>query len=143
VQINDLQFVLIAQDPDDDSWQLDLRASNGRVSVAEEFYAGREHFEPFAASLQRFGTRSTDEAIFQIGKDTPEWAHYIRLRAFIYSGAGAAALEVTAKSGSTAPYNRACEFFIRTEVAAINRLGTELERWVADPWSVFSWQERA
>ena len=142
VHENELALTLISEDRDDDYWQLELRASNGRVTVKQELYAYREHFEPFADALQRFGTRPSDTAILEIGKDSDNWAYFIRLRVFFYSLSGNAAIQVIAKNRSAEPYGQSAEFFLRTEVATLNRLGKELVRWLNEPWSSFSWQER-
>jgi hypothetical protein len=136
-----VEFVLIAQDPDDNSWQVELRASNGRLAVEQEFYATREHFEPLVSGLRRFGETTSDEALLEFGEDSENWAYFIQLRAFIYFPTGNAALEIVAVNRSGDPYGQRANFFILTEVAALNRLGDELGRWLESPWNSFCWPE--
>ena len=72
--------------PDDDGlWEIEIRATNGRYAVGQQFYAYPENFADFITKLQTFGTSVRDEAIFESGKDRGDWAHFVLLHVFIHS----------------------------------------------------------
>jgi hypothetical protein len=139
IQKSSIQLERIDVHDDDGLWHVMIRATNGDYSVGQELYAYPEDFGAFVRSLEQFGDALADEASFESGKLEPEWAHYLRLRAFIHGAAGAAAVEVVASNNSGKPFEANGSFCIRCEVADINAFGRALKYWVRNAEEPLVW----
>jgi hypothetical protein len=113
---------------DDSAWHVEVCASGGTYSAAQEFYV--------------YPTDIGDEVRYEIGGRTENWAHYLLLRAFIYDSVGHAALEFAADNRCGVPGHAQARFFICCEVAALNRLGKQLQTWTLDSDEPLNWNPR-
>ena len=127
-----IELTELSYDSSDGLSFLDIRASNGRFCAAAEFYSSLEEIRMFSSQLRAFGSSVTDAATLSVDD--------FRVRAFIYSAVGRAALEIVSSDTSSAPYGASARFFIRTEVAGINRLGDDLAKWIESKDRVLKWE---
>ncbi|NJL02497.1 MAG: hypothetical protein HC910_18795 [Spirulinaceae cyanobacterium SM2_1_0] len=74
-----------------------------------------------------------------MGDRAGKWAYYVLIRAFLYNSVGHAAIEFAVDNHAKSPNHAQADFFIRTEVAAINNLGQQLQSWVATPEAPLIW----
>jgi hypothetical protein len=135
-----IELVRIAVDDEDDSWQVELGATNGRYSVRQQFYARSTDFETFTEALVRFGDTPQDTAQITFGEDKDDWSHFVSIRAYVWKPTGAAAIHVIAKNRSVPPHEESGSFFIECEAAAVNRFGEELRRWLDHPEVPLEWR---
>lgn len=116
---------------DDGMLQLELCASNTRVTCFQDFYVYPESMEKFAYNLQQFPLNRDDSVTFEYGA-APDFYAHLKLRAFIVNSTGDAALEIVFDNRRELPFRASGHFFLSCEVAGINRLGKELHSWLRD-----------
>lgn len=127
---------------DDSAWHVEVCASGGTYSAAQEFYVYPTDLAEFGQRLTAFPQRIGDEVRYEIGGRTENWAHYLLLRAFIYDSVGHAALEFAADNRCGVPGHAQARFFFCCEVAALNRLGKQLQAWTLDSDEPLNWNPR-
>ncbi len=124
---------------DDPNWHVQVTASNSGSVAIQDFYIQPGQFEEFGRSLAVFGARRDDEARFEVGSLTGNWAYYVRLEAFIHDAAGHAALEIHFDNRRVRPFGARTNFCIESDVAGLNRLGEMIGRWMQDPTESLRW----
>ena len=128
---------------DDDSMLfLVVYAKSESHSVAHESYVYPDELRTFAASLRAFPRSLGDEVVFETGSRAPEWAGFLSLRAYVLRPTGHSALAVEAMQRGDTLRTSESTFAIGALPADLNRLGAELEQWLADPSRrlVVSWR---
>jgi hypothetical protein len=125
-----------------DSDAFELEASNGLFAGTLEFYAAIDDIDSFAMRLIAFPGNARHEVCFELGAPGGNWACHLLLRAFLRDTAGHAALEVKMSSSGNASVNASASFPIVCEVAAINRLGSQLHEWCRGSEDAFLWETR-
>jgi len=114
---------------DDGMLQLQLHAANGPRSISQDFYTYPSDLEQFGAKLQVFPGSVKDAAIFEYGSTDPKVYCWVRMRAYLYDGAGHSALEFTVHSNQPQPDQASAQFSVKLEAATLNKLGEELAAW--------------
>ncbi|MEO0536567.1 MAG: hypothetical protein AAF215_22150 [Cyanobacteria bacterium P01_A01_bin.123] len=115
---------------DDSAWHVELKASNGLFSGTQDFYTYPKELNAFGVNLCRFPKNIQDEARFEVGDRAGNWAYFILIRVFLFDAVGHAAIEFAVDNHQTSPNRAQTSFFIKTEVAAINNFGQQLQSWV-------------
>ena len=124
-------FISLERFPYDDSaWHIEIGASNGSFSGAQDFYTYPEDLETLGSDLCKFPASIQDEVRFELGDQAGKWAYFVLIRAFLFDSVGHAAIEFAVSNNSTPPNHAQTSFFIHSEVAAINYLGQQLRSWV-------------
>lgn len=98
-----------------------------------------EELTDFGRLLTAFPSRAQDEIRFELGSLTEKWACYVLLRAYLFDAVGHAALEIHIDNRDSSPRCARANFSICCEVAALNRLGSDLQRWVLGPANPLFW----
>ena len=82
------------------------------------------------SDLQNFPANVGDEYRYELGSEDPaqRCSEYFLLRAYTTDAAGHCALQLRMNGNSSPPNEGVCEFSIRAEAAAVNRLGALLEQ---------------
>lgn len=115
--------------------------SDGRYAAAQDSYLDDSQWLEFARNLQSFPGDLASEVIF--GGVYPEAAYYIFLRAFIFDEVGHAALEIRIARNGDEVLTAKSHFSIRCEVATLNRLGSELQRWIESGDNEFEFRAKS
>jgi hypothetical protein len=118
---------------DDESWNVTISAADATYRVEQDFYVYAADLIALADRLQAFPQHRNEEVLFQVGSKNSGWAHWVFLRAFLHDTAGHAAITVDLGSSGDELLGRSAKFAVRCDVACLNRLGTELRRWVDEP----------
>jgi hypothetical protein len=133
-------FISLERFPCDDSaWHVEVCASNGSFSGAQDFYTDPEDLETLGSDLCKFPKSIQDEVRFELGDKTDKWTYFVLVRAFLFDSVGHAAIEFAVSNNSTSPYSAQTSFFIHSEVASINYLGQQLQAWVISHNSPLIW----
>jgi hypothetical protein len=127
---------------DDSAWHVEVRASSGTYSAAQEFYVYPADLAAFSQRLIAFPRDIRDEVRYELGSRTENWAYYLLLRAFVYDSVGHAALEFAADNRCSIPGHAQASFFIPCEAAALNRLGEQLHAWTRHSDEPLNWKPR-
>lgn len=122
---------------------IEMHASNGSTSGTQDFYCYVEDLEEFARELSSFPSSITSEATLEAGKRDRGWAHFVRVRAFVYDRVGHSALEIDLASHADEPHGAAAHFFILCEPASLNRLGKNLLDWCGNRDVTLVWEPTA
>lgn len=120
-------FIRIERIPYEEPYHVQLvwNASNGSVSSYFEYYDNADSLKEMAERLESFPRHSSDVFLYEIGSERPEdrFAYYFRLRVFTTDSRGSSAIQIRFCNNNELPYREIVEFCIKTEPAAINRLG--------------------
>ena len=110
--------------------QLEFVASNGIFSGATDIYCNVTDISDIGRALKAFPEKVGDEYKYEYGSPDPRanFYRYFVLRAFTIDRVGHCALQFTFNLNQPEPDEGACRFSIRTEAAAINRLGNLFEK---------------
>jgi len=125
---------------DEDCWEIEIRASNGRFTAAtfDPIYTQPEELARFAEQLVAFPKTIKDEARFEQGDPASESAH-ILVRAFLFDGSGHSAIEFAARDHPNARFASSSRFYLFAEAAAINRFGQRILTWLHNPHEPLHW----
>jgi len=107
-----------------------VEASNGSQYASIDFYANASDLPDLGSAIIEFPFGNAKEHIYEIGSEDPavRWAYYLRFRFFLIRPTGDAGIELRfSNNREAAPEREIAEFTIRSEVAAINRLGNLLK----------------
>jgi hypothetical protein len=124
---------------DESAWRVVIRASNGQFAGDQEFYTDAPELGKFGRRLAAVPSGPDDEACLVQGSRDGNWTYYLLLQAFLIDRAGHAALEFAFDNRQPSPDHAQAGFFIRCEVAAINRLGHGLGAWLKGSDASLSW----
>jgi hypothetical protein len=124
---------------DDSAWRIVIRAGNGELTGALEFYTDAEALGKFGDQLADFPSGPGDEARFELGSRDGNRTSYLLLRAFLMDRAGHAALEFVADNRAAPPHHGEASFLMPCEVEAINRLGRQIRAWLDRSDVPLSW----
>jgi hypothetical protein len=98
-------------------------------------------FARFGKKLAAFPRSQDDTPEFQVGIITPsDGREYLLLKAFCYDANGHAALKVVMHNKKPEPHEQIIEFSIRTDVAALNKLGKMLQNWTPETEIEVNWR---
>ena len=105
--------------------QLAWDISNGNITALFDYYDNADSLKEIGKRLYEFPSHKNDVFLYEIGSEKPEdrFAYYFRLRAFMTDARGNSAIQIRFSNNRDLPYREIIEFCIRTEPAAINRLG--------------------
>lgn len=109
--------------------QIEISASNGFFAGTTDIYCAVQDLAEIASGLKSFPKSVPDEYRYEHGSEDPALRcyRYLSLRAYTTVAAGHAALQIKINSNTIQPNEGMCEFSIKAEAAAINRLGVLLE----------------
>lgn len=124
---------------DETDWHVQISASNDGFCGTQDFYIEPETLGKLGADFCEFPTSIKDEVCFQLGDRAGNWAYFVLVRAFLVDSVGHSAIEFSVGNHSTPPYNAQATFSIYAEVASINRLGQQLQKWVIAPDEPLIW----
>lgn len=127
---------------DDSAWHVEVCASNGTYSAAQDFYVYPADLADFGLRLVTFPSDIRDEVRYELGSRTEDWAYYLLMRAFLYDSVGHAALDFAVDNRRIIPGNAQASFSITCEVAALNRLGEQLQAWTFHSEEPLNWNPR-
>lgn len=125
---------------DDSAWCVRVSASNGSFSGMQDFYTCPEELDALGQHLCKFPQTVEDEARFELGSLTGNSAYFVLIRAFLFDAIGHAAMQFSVSNNAASPYTAQTNFYIRTEVAAINTCGQSLRSWIIDSNRILLWQ---
>jgi hypothetical protein len=110
--------------------ELEISASNGLFAGTVQVYCAAQDLAGMGSDLQKFPASSGDEYRYELGSEDPaqRCSVYFLLSAYTTNAAGHCALQLRMNGSSSPPNEGRCEFSIRAEAAAINRLGALLEQ---------------
>jgi hypothetical protein len=110
--------------------EIQISPSNGLFAGAIQFYCAAQDLAEIGSALQNFPASVGDEYRYEVGSEDPaqRCSVYFLLRAYTTNAAVHCALQLRMNSNSSPPNEGVCEFSIRAEAAAINRLGALLEQ---------------
>ncbi|MDH4259588.1 MAG: hypothetical protein OEW16_04715 [Gammaproteobacteria bacterium] len=114
---------------DDGMLQLQLSAESGQRALSQDLYAYPEELREFGTKLEAFPSSVKDSVVFEYGTSDPKVYCWVRLRAYVYDGAGHSALEVMAQNNLEPPVQASALFSVKLEAATLNKLGQELVAW--------------
>ncbi len=126
-------YVIVRRYPWDEepiNVNIQISASNGLFAGTIEVYCAAQDLADMGSNLQNFPASAGDEYRYELGSEDPaqRCSVYFLLRAYTTNAAGHCALQFRMSGNSSPPNDGACEFSIRAEAAAINRLGSLLEQ---------------
>ena len=133
-----LRLSLVDPEPDEGVYQMEMLASNGRFSATQELYLTPEDFGDFSEALTHFPRNRHEQITFEVGK--PIQFDHVRLTVRIVDNTGHPVIEVVVSNAGKDQHRAEAVFNIPCEVAAINRLGAELKRWISAPDRPMMWQ---
>jgi hypothetical protein len=109
--------------------QLAIEASNGIFSGATDIYVGVHELVEIGKALKTFPARIGDEYTFRYGSEEPaaNFYRFFMLRAYTVGSRGDCGLQIIMNMNQREPGEGICKFSIRSEPAAVNRLGSALE----------------
>jgi hypothetical protein len=121
------QYIRLIRYPYEEPYHLHLSmtASNGRVRGRLEFYLGAQELMRWAEGMETFPLHARSVLLWELGSERPEdrWSCYFRLRVFTVDAQGHSAIQFRFNNNAELPDREITEFCIRTDPAAINRLG--------------------
>jgi len=125
-------FLIVRRYPYEEPFHthIEISASNGPFAGTTDVYCNVEDLAEIGNSLQQFPVRVGDEYRYEYGSENPvrRFHRYLSLRAYTTDAAGHCALQLRINNNTSEPNEGSCEFSIRAEAAAINRLGSLFER---------------
>ncbi len=139
-RMNEPGITLVRLPEEDSICRAIIRACNGRFAGTLEFYTDAEQLREFGIRLCAFPSGPGDEARYVIGSRDENWALYMLLRAFLLDRAGHVALEFAVDNLEPSPWHAQANFFIPCEVAALNRLGHQLQAWLLRSDETLCWE---
>jgi hypothetical protein len=121
--------------------QLAIVASNGQFSGVQETYLYPRDLIDFGSGLERFPANAEDEIVLESGSADPKWRDHLWLRALVLDARGHSAIHAKLEVRGTPPLCARSEFYIPADAATLNRLGSAIVRWAAEPSQplVFEW----
>jgi hypothetical protein len=139
---NFVEFTVLWTD-DDSMVRLAVKASSSVHVTYHETYLYPDDLEEFATALKEFPRSSADEVVLECGSKDPKWYGYLRLRVFLLSRRGTAALEVESEVREDPPVRAEAHFFIPGLPADFNKMGSALIAWLSDtrPPLRFEWKD--
>lgn len=110
--------------------QLEFFVSNDGFSGTIDFYCNAEDLKEIGISLQNFPSKIDDEYRYELGSENPKdrWSMYFLMRAYTTDSVGHCAIQFAFNINAVEPNEGICRFSIRTDAAAINRLGVLFEK---------------
>ena len=125
-------FITVRRYPYEEPYltQLAFFVSNGRFSGTTDIYCDVEDFIAMGKALRAFPQKADDEYSYEYGSEDPatKFYRYFQLRAYTFNRVGHCALQISINLNTETPGEGICKFSIRTEAAAINRLGQLFEQ---------------
>jgi hypothetical protein len=105
--------------------QIVVSARNEDFSARTDFYCNTDELREIGQALQEFPKRIGDRYEFRYGSDDPADRFYrlVVLGAYTVDSVGHCAIKVKLNQNQGEPDEGICEFSIRADVAAVNRLG--------------------
>lgn len=135
-------FISFQRLPYEPEWHVEITASNGYFSGVQDFYTHPEDLKILGTKFRDFPQNLHDEVILRLGEKSDKYAYFLLVRAFLYNSVGHAAIEFAADNNLKPPHQAQTNFFILTEVAAINQLGQQLLNWIVANDSKLLWLAR-
>ena len=138
--MSDSPFISLERFPyDAPEWHIQIGASNGYFSGFQDFYTYSQDLEVLGTKLCQFPQNLQDEVVLEVGERSAKCSCFVLVRAFLYDSVGHAAIEFAVDNNRKLLNHAQTNFFIRTEVAAINKLGQQLLSWLVSNDSQFLW----
>ena len=109
--------------------QIEISASNGFFAGTTDIYCAVQDLVEIGGGLKNFPKTADDEYRYEHRSEDPALRcyRYFLLRAYTTDAVGHSALQIKMNCNASQPNEGMCEFSIRAEAAAINRLGGLLE----------------
>jgi hypothetical protein len=110
-----------------------------------EYYCNADDLTEMGSKLMAFPERIGDTYSYELGSPRSEdrFAFHFVLRAHTLDSAGRCALQISMNNNRQQPDDSSCSFSIRTEAAAINRLGRLLKTFGELKHTTLHWSETA
>ena len=134
--------ILQYDDIEDDTPHVEIFVEHDGYAARQDTYAERSEFAKFGRALQAFPQTLKHEVIFESGSPSPKWACHILLRAFVADASGHTVLEVRISNNGVGQHHDSAHFHIRSEAAALNRLGQSLEAWAQSESREYEYADR-
>lgn len=116
---------------EDEMLQVEVAASNNRLSAEQDFYVYPAELMRFSEQLQSFPSSLNDVVELRYGED-PKFYCFFLLRALVLDSVGHCAIELKFDNRSDPPLKAAASFFMAAEAASINSFGAGLQAWCND-----------
>jgi hypothetical protein len=114
------------------------------MSGTLDYYCNADDLKIIGNGLANFPKHIGDEYKYEIGSPNPKdrWAYHFMLRAITINMSGHCALQVVMNNNRHEPPDAcSCNFSIKAEPAAINRLGNLFLRFADLNYRKFTWTE--
>lgn len=114
---------------DDEMLQVELCASNGALTTAQDFYIYPEELGEFGEKLQGFfPAGGKGEVVLEYGSETENYYSYVKLCAF-YINPSSIGIFVRTNNKQEGYEFAVCEFSIETTLQSVNELGKKILNW--------------
>jgi len=127
------QLILESRSVDyDDDTSFRISASNGNCAASLDFYGTAEEFADFGTELIDFPKNINQEVHYPPRESYDEnqlYAYFLTIKAFCYDPNGHAALKIAIDTHGSLMDDYHATFFIKTDVATLNRFGQKLKNW--------------
>lgn len=137
-------WLKIARHPYEEPHHLNLwiSASNGRLESSLEYYCNAEDLGDLGKKLSGFSGKRSEEVVYDLGSERPEdnFAFFFSMRAKALDSLGHCALRVRMSNNRADPETEVSEFFIKADVADLNRLGQLLQEFGQLRHRVLDWR---
>ena len=125
---------------DEDVVQFQVEARSATIAATIEFYGYADEFRSFGEDLRSFPQTVVSEVTYKNSVDLrDQMNHYLLIRIFSYDPTGRSAIHITTDNQEGEPFRSTSEFYILTQPAAINDLGTLLRHWNPSTVEEITW----
>jgi hypothetical protein len=125
-----VEFKILSRD-DDGMLELQVTITGNGHAMTHIAYIYPEHLKDFGAELQLFPFDETKEVVLEAGSQDSSWYGFMQLRVFLLSSFGRSALEIQYDTRGELPRVANGTFYVTGEPASFNRLGEDIENFVA------------
>jgi hypothetical protein len=121
---------------------LQIEASNGRLHSELEYYCNADDLKKFGEQLAKFSGRRNEEVIYELGSENSKnrFAFFLSIRAKPIDSCGHCALRIRLNNNEEEPNKEVSEFFVKANVADLNRFGKLLVGFGRLQHHVLEWQ---
>jgi hypothetical protein len=121
--------------------QIEFVVSNDKFRGSTDIYCDVQNLAEIGNALQEFPKKIDDEFVYEYGSEVKEdkFYRYFRLRVYLTDSLGHCAIQFYINKNMDEPEEGICQFSIKAEAFAVNRLGKLFEKFSKLKHLEFKW----
>ena len=128
----------------DDEYEarINIKVNSIDCSSNLTLYVTPDVFKEFASQLVEFPFNKLKKSTFEYGEDNTRWAYYCKFDVTVHDASGIIHIAVIMDNKDEVKEHFRCTFPILTDIATINDLGEQLQKWTPFPGEVWNIENR-